>query len=291
MKLAIESAYPAQPRQFRAPNHDARVVMPPDDFAAQSPFLLMAEDWFAPPAGFPTHPHRGMETVTVVLDGQLIHNDHTGAYGVIDAGGIQFMTGGGGVLHSELPGPHGVHTLQLWLNLPAHLKRTPARYRDIQPGDVPVHREAGVLARVFAGKLGTARRAHGSTWPITIVDLTLEAGASFDLPVPAGERVFIYGLLGEGEIGENRQRITAETVLFAHLGSPAGDPDYLPFQARSAMRALIYASPVIDEPVAVRGPFVMNTEEELDQAFADYRAGRLTEPTTANAVRVNATLV
>lgn len=277
MKLTIESAYRAQPRQSRAPSHDARLVIPPADFAAQSPFLLMAEDWFAPPAGFPTHPHRGMETVTVVLDGQLIHNDHTGGHGVIDAGGIQFMTGGGGVLHSELPGPHGVHTLQLWLNLPARLKRTPARYCDIQPGDVPVHREAGVLARVFAGELGTAQRVHGSTWPITIVDLTLEAGAGYDLPVPAGERVFVYVLQGDGEVGENRQKLAAEMVFFANLGSPAGNHDYLHFQARSAVRALIYASPSIDEPVAVRGPFVMNTEKELDQAFADYRSGRLTE--------------
>ena len=105
------------------------MVIPPEDVAEHSPFLLMAEDWFAPPAGFPTHPHRGIETVTFVLAGELVHADHTGGTGRLGAGDVQFMTAGGGVMHSEMPGPGGVQSLQLWLNLPARLKRVAARYQ------------------------------------------------------------------------------------------------------------------------------------------------------------------
>ncbi len=135
MRLAIRAVERSDVPQERGLNHRARLVVLPDNVAEHSPFLLMAEDWFAPPAGFPTHPHRGMETVTFVLAGELLHRDHTGGEGRLVAGDAQFMTAGGGVLHSEMPGPEGVRTLQLWLNLPARLKRTPAHYRDVRRVD------------------------------------------------------------------------------------------------------------------------------------------------------------
>ena len=108
MQLSIRSVQAVGPPETRGPNHRARLVIPPERAAEHNPFLLMAEDWFAPPAGFPTHPHRGIETVTFVIAGELTHADHTGGTGRLRAGDVQFMTAGGGVMHSEMPGPEGV---------------------------------------------------------------------------------------------------------------------------------------------------------------------------------------
>lgn len=271
MDLTIERMHQASAMHMSGPTHRKRMVVAPGDFAAQSPFLMMAEDWFAPPAGFPTHPHRGMETVTVVLDGQIVHRDHTGAHGVLDAGDVQFMTAGAGVLHSEMPGPHGVHTLQLWLNLPAAQKRTPARYVDQRLARTKVHRAEGVEARVYAGRLGDIEQPHGSTWPITLIDLILAPGGGFAVPIPPGARAFVYVLRGAALAGG--QRLAADTV--AWIAPAQGEEASLRFAAETAFRALVFASPPIDEPVVAGGPFVMNTVAEIEQAFADYRASRL----------------
>jgi len=272
MGLAVESVHFPGAVDMYAPTHRHRLVVPPGDFAARSPFLLMSEDWFAPPAGFPTHPHRGMETVTVVLDGQIEHRDHTGAHGVLDAGDVQFMTAGAGVLHSEMPGPQGVHTLQLWLNLPAALKRTKAGYRDQRLARTPVHRDQGVAVRVYAGTLGANAQPAGTTWPISLLDVTLAAGAAFDLPLSAGVRAFAYVLGGTGRIGANTARVEEGSVAWAR---PAATAETLPLAADAALRAIVFAGQPIDEPVVARGPFVMNTEAEIVEAFNDYRAGRL----------------
>ena len=176
MKLSIYSIEPAGSPEARGPGHSARLVIPPEHVADHSPFLLMAEDWFAPPAGFPTHPHRGIETVTFVLAGELIHADHTGGTGHLSAGDVQFMTAGGGVMHSEMPGRGGVQTLQLWLNLPARLKRVKARYQNVLRKDASAQQEKGVEARLYAGRLGALNAPFASTWPMTLIDVKLEAG-------------------------------------------------------------------------------------------------------------------
>jgi redox-sensitive bicupin YhaK (pirin superfamily) len=214
-----------------------------------------------------------METVTFVLEGGLQHKDHTGAQGDLGPGDVQFMTAGNGVLHSEMPAPGGVHSLQLWLNLPAARKRTPARYVERRGAEAPVRRAPGVEARVYAGRLGEISVPHGTTWPLTLIDLRLEPGAAFDLPIPAGDRTFAYVLSGEGTVGIERTAVGAESVVWPERSE---GPAMLPFAARDALRALVFASPPIDEPVVARGPFVMNTEAEVEEAYADYRAGRLT---------------
>src|SRR5690606_8761717 len=153
-----------------------QLVVGAEGYEATSPFLLLSEDWFAAPGGFEEHPHRGMQTVTVVLDGALEHRDHTGAHGVPRAGDVQWRTAGRGVLHSEMP--HAgteAHTLQLWLNLPAARKMIPARYRDQRLGDVPIrHLEHGVV-RVYAGRLGEISHPHVSDRPIGPLDIVLSA--------------------------------------------------------------------------------------------------------------------
>lgn len=258
----------------RAPTQSARLLIAPERFERHSPFLLMAEDWFTPPAGFPTHPHRGMETVTLVLEGEVQHADHTGAKGTLKAGDAQFMTAGHGVMHSELPGPGGVHLLQLWLNLPARLKHVRARYADLRVENVPVHTEPGLKARVYAGRWGDAVQAHGSTWPLTLFDLMLEADTRIEVPLPAGERAFAVVLSGTVELAGTD--VQAPLVAWLDTGPGAAPHDTLALHSTQASRVLIYASPVISEPVVAQGPFVMNTQAEIDEAYADLRGGRLT---------------
>jgi redox-sensitive bicupin YhaK (pirin superfamily) len=277
MQLTIKTVEPAGPIETRAPNHRARMVIPPENVEEHSPFLVMAEDWFAPPAGFPTHPHRGIETVTFVLAGELIHGDHTGGAGRLHAGDVQFMTAGGGVMHSEMPGPEGVRTLQLWLNLPARLKRARARYQDMLGANAPVHRRPGVEARVYAGRLGDIAAPHASTWPLSLFDVKLDAGAAFDAPIPPGERAFAYVVDGEVLLDTGSRAAQAGDVAWAVAASGAESGNVLNMKAASPGRLLIYASPIIDEPVVMGGPFVMNTKEEILEAFADLRAGRLTQ--------------
>jgi quercetin 2,3-dioxygenase len=255
-----------------------RVVLHSDDFAAQSPFLRLSEDWFAAPGGFVTHPHRGMQTVTLVLDGALHHRDHTGADGVLRTGDVQWMTAGRGVLHSEMPHEREpAHTLQLWLNLPAKAKMIPARYVDQRAGSVPVRRDPGVERRVYAGDFDGIAQPHGSEWPMMLVDIAMEPGASCQQAIPAGYRGSLYVLDGKAQIGADRRSIVAPDVAWFEPTRDAapGANDTIPIIADGSFRALLFAGPPIDEPVVAYGPFVMNSVDEIRQAFGDYQTGRL----------------
>jgi redox-sensitive bicupin YhaK (pirin superfamily) len=198
-----------------------------------------------------------MQTVTIVLEGAIEHRDHTGAHGVLSAGDVQWMTAGHGVLHSEMPkGP--VHTLQLWLNLPAKMKMIPARYQDQRLKDVP--RNGNVL--VYAGKSGKAEHKHGSDYPMWLLEIRGDA----EQEVPASYRGFVYVLEGNAEVGG--RALTKGEVGWFEPGEGA-------LSFRGDFRALLFAGEPIDEPVVAYGPFVMNTRQEIVQAFEDYQAGRL----------------
>ncbi len=255
-----------------------RVVLHSDDFAAQSPFLRLSEDWFAAPGGFETHPHRGMQTVTLVLDGALHHRDHTGADGVLRQGDVQWMTAGHGVLHSEMPYERErAHTLQLWLNLPAKAKMIPARYVDQPAASVPVRRDAGVERRVYAGDFDGIAQPHGSEWPMMLVDIAMEPGATCRQTIPAGYRGFLYVIDGKAKIGADGRGIAAPDVAWfepTHGAAPV-DSDTIAIVAEGSFRALLFAGPPIDEPVVAYGPFVMNSVDEIRRAFGDYQSGRL----------------
>jgi redox-sensitive bicupin YhaK (pirin superfamily) len=241
-----------------------------------SPFLRLSEDWFAAPGGFETHPHRGMQTVTLVLDGALHHRDHTGADGVLRAGDVQWMTAGRGVLHSEMPHERETaHTLQLWLNLPAAAKMVPARYVD-QPGaSVPVRRLPGVEVRVYAGASGEVSHPHGSHWPMMLLDIRVEAGQRLDQEIPADYRGFAYVLGGAARMGRDRSLVAAPQVAWFEP-SPASGTDTIAIEAEEPFRCLLFAGPPMDEPIVAYGPFVMNTVEEIKQAILDYQTDRLT---------------
>lgn len=233
-----------------------------------SPFLFLSEDWFAPPGGFETHPHRGMQTVTVVLEGALEHRDHTGAHGVLQAGDVQWMTAGRGVLHSEMPnGP--VHTLQLWLNLPRAMKMIPARYQDQRLKDVPVRKLEHGEVRVYAGRSGNVAHAHGSDYRMSLLDIRLEAGGSLAQETDSADRGFFYVLEGSGTIAG--EAVGAGEVAWYDPG-PGTE---IRLETQNGLRALAFAGQPIEEPIFAYGPFVMSTREEIVQAFNDYQAGRL----------------
>jgi quercetin 2,3-dioxygenase len=244
------------------------MVIGAEGWEATSPFLFLSEDWFSPPGGFETHPHRGMQTVTIVLEGELEHRDHTGAHGILKAGDVQWMTAGRGVLHSEMP--HGpVHTLQLWLNLPAKMKMIPARYQDQRLADTPVGKVEGGEVRVYAGRSGGAEHAHGSDYPMWLLDIALRSPSILRQELPAAYRGFVYVLAGRARIGG--QEVKAGEVAWFEPG--AGDE--LPIEAQENFRGLLFAGEPILEPVVAYGPFVMNTNKEIQQAFMDYQTGRL----------------
>jgi len=236
-----------------------QLVLGAEGYDRTSPFLFLSEDWFAPPGGFETHPHRGMQTVTIVLDGTLEHRDHTGAHGLLQAGDVQWMTAGRGVLHSEMPKGE-VHTLQLWLNLPRAMKMIPARYQDQRLSETPLRKLPGGEVRVYAGRSGDVEHAHGSDYPMWL----LEIRGSVEQEIPADYRAFVYVL--DGSAGGLKKG----DVAWFEPG-----PGGLSLKGDAQFRALVFAGEPIREPVVAYGPFVMSTREEIMQAFEDYQAGRL----------------
>jgi redox-sensitive bicupin YhaK (pirin superfamily) len=273
MERRIARVERAQPPSRSAPTHANRMVLPPDKFEEHSPFLMLAEDWFAPPAGFPTHPHRGMETVTLVLEGQMLHSDHTGGEGALNAGDVQWMTAGKGVMHSEMPGPEGVHSLQLWLNLPKAQKLSTARYQD-QPAEAAALLGGdGWEMRVYAGSQGGVERAPGSSYPMGLATMRANAGASIELQIPSDERAFLFLVEGSALAGGDRIPMAAGQVAWLDPTGPGGGLDQLKIEARAPLSAVLYSGRPIDEPVVAYGPFVMNTMDEIKQAFEDYHRG------------------
>src|SRR5258706_4846654 len=284
MDLQIDRIRRADPPAGRSQSHRARLVVQPDDFAGTSPFLLMAEDWFAPPEGFPDHPHRGMQTVTIVLEGGLEHRDHTGAHGVLGAGDIQWMTAGRGVVHSEMPSAAGVHSLQLWLNLPASEKMAAATHRDQRAAETPLKSGPGYQVRVYAGRHDDLEHPHGSLGPLTLLDVKLQGEKRVELVAPPGTRAFLYVVAGHGRIEGDDTAVTDEDVVwFKPVSADAKERAVLGLEADIDMRALFFAAPVIDEPVVAHGPFVMNTMDEERRAYADYQAGQFVEPPRRSA--------
>jgi len=242
------------------------------------PFLMLdafgsdrADDYIA---GFPDHPHRGFETVTYMIAGRMRHRDSAGHEGLLENGGVQWMTAGRGVIHSEIPQQEEglMEGFQLWLNLPARDKLCAPWYRDFTADELPRFvTEEGVEVTVIAGE------SHGVTGAVTrestaplYLDLQLPAGASFTQTLPAGHNAFVYVYRGELTLGDT----PVPPRRMAILANDA-DSDGVRMVAGADTRALLIAGRPLNEPIAQYGPFVMNTEQEIYQAVADYRAGTL----------------
>lgn len=243
------------------------------------PFLLLDEfrsdeaaDYIA---GFPDHPHRGFETVTYMLAGAMEHHDHRGNVGHLGPGSVQWMTAGRGIVHSEMPRQERglMWGFQLWVNLPAALKMTEPRYQDVPADAIPEAALPGARVRVIAGECGGVPGAiSGITTDPVYLDVRLEAGASFEQPVPGEHNAFCYVYEGEMGVGEGGGRAASRGQL-AVLGP--GTTVRLAAPAGAGARALLVAARPLREPIARYGPFVMNTREEIMQALDDFSAGRL----------------
>jgi quercetin 2,3-dioxygenase len=254
------------------PEHRVRQLLEPGNWAEYDPFLMLAEDWFVP-GTFGNHPHRGFETVTLVLEGSVEHRDNHGGRGVLQPGDAQWMTAGRGVIHTEEAGPEGAHTLQLWVNLPSSLKMSEPRYQDLRGADMPVRIEDGVLLRIYSGSSAEARAATRTHVPTTMIELLLEPGASVVQDLPASFNAFIAVLEGSGRFGSDRQEAQASEVVWFERDATQSSSE-IAIEAIEKMRAILWAGEPIGEPVAARGPFVMNTHDEIVQAIVDYQSGR-----------------
>jgi hypothetical protein len=241
-----------------------------DEFSSENP-----DDYVA---GFPAHPHRGFETVTYMLDGHMLHEDHLGNQGHLKSGGAQWMTAGRGIIHSEMPQQESgrMRGFQLWINLPAKEKMKPAGYRDIQAEDIPkVILPGGAVIKVIAGALESeGRHVEGpiqgvSTAPL-FLDVHLPAGAHFAQAVGAGHSVFVYPYEGSLRVGTSEIPRGDAGVLVN------GDAVEVLAGGEEARFILLAALP-LNEPVVQYGPFVMNSREEIEQALRDYSAGTFVE--------------
>ncbi len=244
------------------------------------PFLLLDAFHSDEPdrymAGFPDHPHRGFQTITYLLAGRMRHRDNAGHEGVIGTGGLQWMSAGSGIIHSEMPEQTEglLFGLQLWVNLPAAQKMTPPRYRDIAAAEVPAEMREGATIRVIAGKSSGGVRGvlEDLTIPANYLDVSLVPGASLREPVPEDHNGFV--LLLDGTV----QLLAAEGEhpLAARALAVLGEGDTVAIRAGdTGARLLLVSGQPINEPVARQGPFVMNTRDELAQAFRDLREGRI----------------
>jgi redox-sensitive bicupin YhaK (pirin superfamily) len=255
--------------------------------ARVDPFLMLDEFYSDDPrdylAGFPSHPHRGFETVTYILDGHMRHEDHLGNRGDLAAGDVQWMTAGRGIIHSEMPQQTQgrMRGFQLWINLPAKEKMQPARYRDIAARSIPLLQLPGIgRAKVIAGTVSlNGQTVSGpvngpddarSTDPLYL-DLHLDAGSELSVPVKRGHNAFLYVYEGTAEVGPG----AAARALGHRAAGVLSDGDSVRIAAaQGGTRLLLLAARPLHEPVVQYGPFVMNTRQEIEQAVDDYRNGR-----------------
>ncbi len=273
----VEAVFPGQPMLEGAGVHLKRGFsfgmekrMDPfllfDDFSGDDPSQYMK--------GFPWHPHRGIETITYLLEGDVAHADSLGNAGVIHPGDVQWMTAGSGIIHQEMPEQSLVGKLvgfQLWANLPASQKMMPPRYHGITAKDIPLVETPNAVIRVIGGTIGDV---VGPAKDIVIepeyLDVTLKANCMWVHPTPAGHTYFAYLIQGSADFEQNKTQVEADKgmmVIFAD-----GDQVAISGGSQGARFLLIGGKP-LREPIAWGGPIVMNTEEELRTAFAEYRAG------------------
>ena len=245
------------------------------------PFLLLDEfgsdeatDYIA---GFPSHPHRGFETVTYMLNGKMLHEDHMGNKGLLNSGDVQWMTAARGIIHSEMPQQEEglMRGFQLWVNLPAKEKMKDPSYRDIPAENIPETSIDGIRIKIIAGDVKINNQSFKgvvnglSTEPVYL-DVHMPENATLELPVIDGHTALIYVYENDLYVSENDAEVKAQSVaLLSQNGT-------VKVSSKGASRFLLLSGKPLKEPIANYGPFVMNTNQEIEQAIQDYRSGALT---------------
>lgn len=238
-----------------------------DEFGSDDP-----ESWIA---GFPEHPHRGFETVTIMLDGRVKHADSVGNQGVIEAGDVQWMTAGSGIIHSEMPerAEGRLRGFQLWVNLPGKLKMIAPRYQDVRAERITAATGNGATARVIAGEAFGVKGAADTLMPVRLLDVKVDANAAFEIDVPDEHACFIY--VYEGDVRVTDRSGNPVDVISGTLALLVGNDGVRLEAGESGAKLLFADGKPIREPIARYGPFVMNTREEVQKAFEDYSRGEL----------------
>ncbi|MED5389986.1 MAG: pirin family protein [Pseudomonadota bacterium] len=275
---ALDTSDGAGVRLKRALGYNPMVRLDPflmlDAFSSDNP-----DDYIA---GFPPHPHRGFETVTYLVEGHMKHRDHLGNEGDLKQGGVQWMTAGRGIIHEEMPQQQDglLRGFQLWINLPAAEKLKPAGYRDIADTEMPrLDLASGGQVKAIAGEVTIANQVlsapvkGGSTDPLYL-DVVLRPGETVTVPLKAGHNGFVY--LFEGQVS-----VAGETLKTDHLATLTDGDRIVLSAGDQGARLLLVAGKPIGEPIAQYGPFVMNTQDEINQALSDYRDGTLTAEPSA----------
>lgn len=251
----------------RPNGHIAGMVLDPYEIGKHDPFLFLAHDDF-PEGTFGPHPHRGIETVTYVLNGTVYHHDTANGGGILEKGDVQWMTAGHGVLHSEEPAPGTrAEILQLWINLPQREKMRESDYQTLHHKQMPLIQERGVNIRIFAGEYNGTQAPTKLVQPTHFYEVTMEKGTTWTTKLPHDWKTFIVLLEGKGTVGD--EQIPIKQNQAAHFDT-AG---HVTIKADEKMRILLYSGKPTNETIAARGPFVMTTDDELRQTFRDYQAG------------------
>ncbi|XP_041359380.1 pirin-like isoform X2 [Gigantopelta aegis] len=238
------------------------------------PFLLLDEFKVKSPAGFPDHPHRGFETVTYMMRGAMSHEDFCGHKGVIGAGDLQWMTAGRGIVHCEVPkGNEECYGLQLWVNLSAKNKMVTPTYQELLDKDIPKVTKDGVTAKVIAGESYGIKSPIYTRTPTMYLDVKLEPGATLNQAVPSGWTAFVYVITGTAMFGPPDNPIEGKAHHTLVLSSEEENLQAKNQSSEMCQFVLVGGKP-LNEPVIQKGPFVMNSEEEITAAFQDYKSGK-----------------
>ncbi len=267
---------------FVGPGHLAAMVVSPDEFARQDPFIALMDDHLDigdRPVGGP-HPHAGFETVTLVLDGSLIDRDEGG---VINAGEVQWMTAGRGIIHGENVATQGrLRLLQLWLTLPKAQRWTTPAFQDIHANAVPVRREPGVEVRIYSGASGGCQSVTRNHVPVTLVEARLQPNAAFDQELPLSYNGFILVIDGAVRIGDGADASLLNTGQVgwldrpeARVGSDSDEQSQLRIAATdNRARVVLYAGQPTQDAIVSHGPFIADTREDIARLYTEYRAGQ-----------------
>lgn len=228
--------------------------------------------------GAPDHPHRGFETVTYLLEGEFEHEDSAGNRGTIETGGVQWMTAGSGVVHSEMPSQKlqtnggNLHGFQLWVNLPSKLKMSAPRYQEKKSKDLPVYEKEGVWIKVIAGNVFNIKADINTYTPILYWHIKIKSNSKVELPVPADYNLFAYLISGEGSFEENGEAMSGKQMIV--FSEDDKNRILVENKSEEELNFLLLGGEPIGETVARYGPFVMNTKEEIYQAVEDYQTGK-----------------
>nr|WP_156906609.1 pirin-like C-terminal cupin domain-containing protein [Alteribacter aurantiacus] len=251
-------------------------ILPVDRWKEFDPFILMAEDWFKKGA-FSDHPHRGFQTLTYVVDGRLEHTDNAGGRGILEPGDFQYMNAGWTARHAEEGVDDDIaHTLQLWINTPAKQKKSDTFYQDVLSEQAPVVYFEGGSAKVFAGHIHGVNGPMKAVVPMTVTEISMEEGATFKHELPASHNSFLYVLGGEMTFGEDEPLTLAKHGV-ATLTRKDGEQGMSELKIKAKSRrskVLVYSGEPIKEDIVPYGPFVMNSMDEIKEAFRDFHAGK-----------------